>query len=147
MSTFRPVPENVGSRGCIIPSRMANALESTPIVAFLATSNSSPSKSFYRDVLGLKLISEDQFALVFDAAGTMLRISIVQKAVITPYTVLGWQVSDVLATTKELQSRGVRFERYPGMKQDELGVWQSPSGAKIAWFKDPDGHTLSVTQF
>jgi len=126
---------------------MASPLEAAPIVAFLATSNSNRAKDFYRDVLGLKLASEDPFALVFDAAGTMLRIAIVQKVVLAPYTVLGWRVSDMLATAKELRRRGVTFEQYPGMKQDELGVWHSPSGALVAWFTDPDGHTLSITQF
>ena len=77
----------------------------------------------------------------------MLRVTIVDKAVIAPYTVLGWRVSDVAATVTKLRKAGVNFNRYPGMGQDRLGVWTSPSGAKIAWFKDPDGNTLSVTEF
>ena len=133
--------------GRIIPPHMANALKLAPIVAFLATSNAHQAKLFYCDALGLELVGEDPFALVFDAAGTMLRISIVEKAVIAPYTALGWRVSDIAAATRDLRSRGVSFERYSGMNQDETGVWQSPGGARIAWFKDPDGHTLSITQF
>jgi catechol 2,3-dioxygenase-like lactoylglutathione lyase family enzyme len=61
------------------------------------------------------------------------------------YTVLGWQVPDIVDAVKRLRKAGVRFERYDGMGQDKLGVWQSPSGARIAWFKDPDGNTLSIT--
>jgi hypothetical protein len=63
------------------------------------------------------------------------------------HTVLGWEVADIHAKTRELTSRGVRFERYDGLAQDESGIWTTPSGAKVAWFKDPDGNTLSLTQF
>jgi hypothetical protein len=64
-----------------------------------------------------------------------------------PYTVLGWQVTDIAAAARELQGVGVKFERYAGMSQDELCIWTSPSGARIAWFKDPDGNVLSITEF
>ncbi len=85
--------------------------------------------------------------LVFDAGGTMLRVTTVQKVAAAQYTVLGWQVEDIAATVKVLQKAGVKFERFEGMPQDELGVWTAPGGAKIAWFKDPDGNMLSVTEF
>lgn len=97
--------------------------------------------------MGLRLVSEDKFALVFDAAGTMLRVTSVQEIAVANYTVLGWQVLDIIQTAKSLREAGVNLERYPGMQQDELGIWNSPSGAKVAWFKDPDGNTLSITQF
>jgi catechol 2,3-dioxygenase-like lactoylglutathione lyase family enzyme len=116
-------------------------------VAFAATSRPAMARSFYRDVLGLRLVSEDEFALAFDAHGTMLRVSIVKEVVPAGYTVLGWQVSDIMAAAKRLQKVGVRLQRYPGMSHDEQGVWTSPSGAKVGWFKDPDGNTLSITQF
>ena len=77
---------------------------------------------------------------------TMLRVAVTDKVVIAPYTVLGWHVDDAAATAKALQQAGVKFERYPGMQQDELGIWNAPSGAKVAWFKDPDGNTLSISQ-
>ena len=117
------------------------------LMAFVATHNPDRARAFYRDTLNLELVSEDQFALVFNVAGTMLRITSVQELVPAKYTVLGWQVSDIVGALKSLQKKGVNFERYPGMQQDELGIWNSPSGARVAWFKDPDGNTLSITQF
>ena len=121
-------------------------LANSAIVAFVATTDPSRAKAFYRDVLGLLLISEDEYALVFDAHGTMLRIAIVGEIVLAPYTVLGWQVSDIDATVRGLAAKGIKFERYAWMEQDALGIWSAPSGAKVAWFKDPDGNLLSVSQ-
>ena len=117
------------------------------IVAFVSTAFPAKAKRFYQRTLGLRLVDESPFALVFDVHGTMLRVSIVDKAVIAPYTVLGWDVADVSAVVTKLRKAGVKFNRYPGLGQDRQGVWTSPSGAKIAWFKDPDGNTLSVTEF
>ncbi len=122
-------------------------LGSQELVAFVATRDPRRAKEFYRDTLGLPLVSEDEFALVFDAAGTMLRVTPVQELAAAKYTVLGWQVRDIIWTATHLQKAHVALEHYPGMKQDELGIWNSPSGAKVAWFKDPDGNTLSITQF
>jgi len=121
-------------------------LANSAIVAFVATTDPSRAKAFYRDVLGLLLISEDEYALVFDAHGTMLRVAIVREIVLAPYTVLGWQVSDIEATVRGLTAKGVTFERYPWMEQDAAGVWHAPSGAKVAWFKDRDGNLLSASQ-
>src|SRR6516165_7880037 len=120
---------------------------SQKLVAFVATRDSARARVFYRDTLGLRLVSEDEFALVFDVAGTMLRVTTVQEVAAAKYTVLGWHVSDIVRVAKELEASGVRLERYAGMQQDELGIWNSPSGAKVAWFKDPDGNILSITQF
>jgi catechol 2,3-dioxygenase-like lactoylglutathione lyase family enzyme len=117
------------------------------LVAFVATRNPARARSFYRDTLDLELVSEDQFALVFNVAGTMLRISSVQELMPAKYTVLGWQVQNIVDAVKRLKEKGLGFERYLGMQQDELGIWNSPSGAKVAWFKDPDGNTLSLTEF
>jgi catechol 2,3-dioxygenase-like lactoylglutathione lyase family enzyme len=122
-------------------------LGSQKLVAFVATREPSRAKEFYRDTLGLRLVSEDEFALVFHAGGTMLRVTRVQELAAAKYTVLGWQVHDILQTAKDLQEAQVTLERYPGMQQDELGIWNSPSGGRVAWFKDPDGNTLSITQF
>jgi len=121
-------------------------LASSKLVGFVATIDSSRAKAFYRDILGLLLISEDEYALVFDAHGTMLRVAIVGEIVLAPYTVLGWQVNDIDATVRGLAAKGVKFERDPWMEQDEVGIWSAPSGAKVAWFKDPDGNLLSVSQ-
>jgi catechol 2,3-dioxygenase-like lactoylglutathione lyase family enzyme len=122
-------------------------LGTAKIVAFAAVSDVARANEFYGGVLGLKLVEETPFALVFDANGTMLRVTPVPKLVVAPYTVLGWDVEDIAATVQTLKKAGVKCERYPGLEQDELGIWKSPSGAQIAWFKDPDGNTLSVTEF
>ena len=127
----KPVREGLGSR---------------PIVAFVATVDPARAKAFYAGVLGLRLISEDAFALVFDAGGTKLRVSVVRELVPAGYTVLGWLVPSVQQTVRELVGRSVVFQRFDGMEQDELGIWAAPGGAKVAWFRDPDGNTLSLTQ-
>jgi len=122
-------------------------LGSQKLVAFVATRDLDRAREFYRDTLRLRLVSEDEFALVFDAAGTMLRVTRVQELTAAQYTVLGWQVRDIVRAAKQLQKAHVALERYPGMQQDELGIWNAPSGAKVAWFKDPDGNTLSITEY
>jgi len=115
------------------------------IVAFVGTTKPSAAKHFYGDVLGLHLVNQDEFALVFDAHGTPLRVTIVPAVVATEYTVVGWLVSDVRREAARLQDAGVQLCRYPGMEQDELGVWTTPAGGRVAWFKDPDGNTLSIS--
>jgi catechol 2,3-dioxygenase-like lactoylglutathione lyase family enzyme len=102
-------------------------LGSCKIVAFAATSTPAKARRFYRDVLGLRLISEDEFALAFDAHGTMLRVQIVEKVAAAGYTVLGWHAPDIVATIKRLRAAGVRPQRYAGMGQDKQGVWTAPS--------------------
>lgn len=122
-------------------------LDRTPVVAFLATTDAARSRAFYQDVLGLQFVEENPFALVFDAAGTMLRVQRVKELTPQPFTALGWKVDDIAAAVGALVGRGVVFERYGFFEQDELGIWTAPGGAaRVAWFKDPDGNTLSVTQ-
>ncbi|HXP84150.1 MAG TPA: VOC family protein [Bryobacteraceae bacterium] len=122
-------------------------LNDAKLVAFLATSDAALAITFYRDVLGLRLLEDSPFALVFDANGVMIRVQKVKEAVVPPYTALGWEVEDIAGTVNRLRGAGVTCERFPGMSQDELGIWQSPSGARVAWFKDPEGLILSVTEF
>ena len=122
-------------------------LGSHKIVAFVGTRDSKRAKEFYQHVLGLELVSEDAFALVFDVQGTMLRVTTVPELRPAKFTVLGWDVPDVAAAANDLQRAGIKLERYEGIKQDETGVWTAPNGAKIAWFKDPDENILSITQF
>lgn len=122
-------------------------LASEKLMAFLAVRDLGRARDFYRDTLGLRLVSEDEFALVFDAGGTMLRVARVGEPASAQYTVLGWQVNDIIETAKSLVKAKVAFARYPGIEQDALGIWKSPSGARVAWFKDPDGNTLSITEF
>jgi catechol 2,3-dioxygenase-like lactoylglutathione lyase family enzyme len=122
-------------------------LSDQSLIGFVATSDADRAKKFYRDMLGLRLVSDETpFALVFDAHGTILRVTIVEKVMPAGYTVLGWQVPDIVAAAKALSEAGVRFERFQGMQQDELGIWSSPGGAMVAWFKDADGNTLSISQ-
>lgn len=121
-------------------------LASSKVVAFIATGDAARAKAFYGEVLGLRLTSEDGFAVVFDSQGTMLRVAIVKEVVPAPYTVLGWDVRDIAAIVRGLAEAGVVFERYAWLQQDEWGIWNAPSGAKVAWFKDLDGNVLSVSQ-
>jgi catechol 2,3-dioxygenase-like lactoylglutathione lyase family enzyme len=123
-----------------------SALGSAKLVAFAATSNPDKARAFYRDLLGLRLMSEDPFALVFDANGTTLRVTPVEKVAVAGYTVLGWEVDDIGAKAGELIAAGIAFERYPFLTQDALGIWTAPSGAKVAWFKDPDSNILSIVE-
>lgn len=121
-------------------------LGNRPLIAFLATRDPARARAFYRDTLGLSLVGEDAFALVFDVCGVMLRVVTAADVVVAPYTVLGWEVPDAAAAAAALAAAGVMPERFAGLAQDAQGVWASPSGARIAWFKDPDGHVLSVMQ-
>lgn len=116
-------------------------------MAFAATRDGARARAFYEKVLGLSVISEDHFALVLDANGTMLRLQKVESFTPSPVTALGWEVSDIRAAVTGLVERGVTFLKYPWMDQDELGIWRSPSGASVAWFRDPDGNTLSLAEF
>jgi catechol 2,3-dioxygenase-like lactoylglutathione lyase family enzyme len=123
-------------------------LASSKIAAFSATTDPDRAKAFYRDQLGLRLVSDEEYALVFDAAGTMLRVQKVNDVAEAKYTMLGWNVPDIAAAVEELQKVGVKFEHYGMPGQDERGIWTPPGGtAKIAWFKDPDGNILSLAQF
>jgi catechol 2,3-dioxygenase-like lactoylglutathione lyase family enzyme len=122
-------------------------LKSAPITAFVATTDPARARKFYAKTLGLRLLSEDGFALVFDAGGTMLRVAIVKELHPAGYTVLGWTVPAIARAVRALGKRGVTFQRYDFLDQDEQGVWSAPSGAKVAWFPDPDGNILSVTEY
>lgn len=124
-------------------------LGSSAVVAFVPSRSPKKTRAFYEGVLGLGFVSDDQFASVYDANGVMVRVvdvTSVEGFKPAPFTILGWSVDDVGKTVKGLQKKGVKFERYPGMEQDQLGIWTSPSGPKIAWFKDPEGNVLSVAE-
>ena len=117
------------------------------VIAFTQTTQPERAKAFYTDVLGLKFDQESIFALVFTAGRTMLRVQKVRELSPLPFTALGWKVPDIVAAVQELSKRGVAFERYTGMPQDDVGIWTTPDGGKVCWFKDPDGNVLSLTQF
>lgn len=114
--------------------------------AFIPTVQPELARQFYKDTLGLKLLSEDKYGLEFDANGTLLRINIVEKLTPQPFTVLGWNLDDITTQINLLNKKGVRFEKYDFFEQDPLGIWIAPGGSKVAWFKDPDGNLLSLTE-
>ena len=119
-------------------------LGSCNLVAFTATTDGVRSRGFYEGLLGLRVVSDDPFALVLDANGTELRVTKLREFRPHSHTVLGWAVADIEAEVDALVSAGVAFQRYAGMEQDARGIWTSPAGARIAWFLDPDGNVLSL---
>ena len=118
-----------------------------PLVAFVPVRDLGTAHSFYRDVLGLRVDEVSPVAVVFDAGGTMLRLTQVDDLRPQPFTIAGWLVPDMGTAIDSLASRGVGFIRFEGMDQDERGIWWTPSGDQVAWFNDPDGNTLSLTCF
>lgn len=124
-------------------------LGKSKLVGFIPTTEPVKARDFYEGVLGLRLVADEApFALVFDANGTMLRVTTVPEHHPDPFTVLGWKVDAIESTVKQLTEAGVVFLRYPGLNDTEpLAIWTAPSGARIAWFHDPDGNVLSLSQF
>jgi catechol 2,3-dioxygenase-like lactoylglutathione lyase family enzyme len=122
-------------------------LESSSIIAFAPATDLARARVFYEDTLGLRFVEQSDFACVFDANGTMLRITAVSEVANPGYTVLGWRVADLEATVQALTLKGVMFNQYDGMDQDLNGIWTTPGGDKVAWFTDPDGNNVSLTQF
>jgi predicted enzyme related to lactoylglutathione lyase len=121
-------------------------LNNANIKAFVPTTKPAEAKVFYKDILGLKLLSEDGYALEFEANGILVRVSIVPELKPHAFTILGWNVPDISSTIKSLNEKGVECKKYDFMEQDSLGVWTSPNGSKVAWFNDPDGNVLSLTE-
>ena len=115
------------------------------LVAFVSTTDFARARAFYVDLLGLRAVAQDDFALTVAAGGTTIRITRVEQLTPQPFTVLGWEVTDVPGEAGRLAARGVAFERYPWFTQDERGVWTTPDGGQVAWFKDPDGNVLSIS--
>lgn len=121
-------------------------LGSQKLVAFVPVTNADRARAFYRDTLGLRMLYEDGFALVFDVQGVMLRVTLMREVKPQSFTVLGWQVDDAVASAQALTAGGVALERFPGIEQDEHALWHAPGGAVIGWFRDPDGNILSISQ-
>ena len=116
------------------------------IVALVPITDAARAKAFYSEKLGLRFVSEDPFALVFDANGNMLRLTKMKEFMPQRFSILGWEVADIEAAVRQLTAAGVTFERYGFFKQDELGIWTAPDGTKVAWFLDPDGNNLGISQ-
>jgi catechol 2,3-dioxygenase-like lactoylglutathione lyase family enzyme len=121
-------------------------LENASVMGFIPTRDFKRARAFYIGLLGLTLITEDSFAIQLDSNGTRIRISKVDEFTPYPFTILGWQVPDIVSILRALSAKGLAFQRYPWLQQDEVGIWTAPSGAKVAWFHDPDGNTLSFSQ-
>jgi len=122
-------------------------LNNCKIVALVPISDGDRAKSFYVDKLGLKFLTDDGFAIVVDANGNKVRLSKMKEVKPQPFSILGWETTDIVADIRSLQANGVVFERFGDfMKQDELGIWTAPDGTKVAWFKDPDGNILGLSQ-
>ena len=122
-------------------------LRDAKLVAFGAITDAARAVNFYVGTLGLTVRYEDDFALVLDANGVELRLQKVRALTPAGFTALGWEVRDVDAVVTALEEQGISLERYRWLEQDARGVWQAPSGARIAWFRDPDGNLLSVAQY
>jgi catechol 2,3-dioxygenase-like lactoylglutathione lyase family enzyme len=121
-------------------------LGSMNIVAFVPTKDAAKARAFYEGVLGLRFVKDDGFALVLDANGIMVRVAKAGDFKPAPFTILGWQVTGIEKVVAGLQGKGVAFERFEFFEQDALGIWTAPTGDKVAWFKDPDGNVLSVSE-
>jgi len=121
-------------------------LSTSKLVCFVATARPAESRQFYQGVLGLSIVEDSPVALVFDVDGTELRVQKVTAVSPAPYTALGWQVRDIEAAARRLSEEGVPLERYQGLLQDELGIWNTPDGSRVGWFRDPDGNILSLSQ-
>lgn len=122
-------------------------LATCSIIAFIPTRDIARARRFYENLLGLRFIGEDGFAAIMNANGTMVRIACVEEFAPATYTIFGWTVADIRSEIAELSNQGVKFVRYPEMQQSNDGIWTAPGGAQVAWFRDPDGNVLSLTQF
>lgn len=121
-------------------------LETAIPAIVICTRDRVRSTEFYRDTLGLALAYEDELAAVFNIAGVTLRVSFVADFAPHEHTIVGFHVPDVEATVKALGEKGIAFNIYAGFPQNELGILTLPGGGlSVAWFKDPDGNVLSVT--
>jgi catechol 2,3-dioxygenase-like lactoylglutathione lyase family enzyme len=114
-------------------------------VAFIPSTDLDRSRRFYEETLGQAVASQDGFAVVLEVNGLNVRVvKVGEEFHVQPFTVFGWRVADLDAEIRDLTARGIDFIRFEGMDQDDLGAWHSPSGTRIAWFRDPDGNTLSL---
>jgi catechol 2,3-dioxygenase-like lactoylglutathione lyase family enzyme len=121
-------------------------LSQCEVMGFIPTRDAEKARGFYVDKLGFQVVYEDGFAVEILSGLTHIRLTKMGEFKPEGHTILGWRVREIEAEVRELSSQGVEFQRYPGLEQDELGIWSSPSGAKVAWFCDPDGNVLSVSQ-
>lgn len=122
-------------------------LGTAKLAGFVGTTNAEAARDFYENKLGLKFVSDEQYALLFDSGGTRLRVQKVHKVPAIEYTALGWNVTDIETVVAGLKANGVEFEHYPWMPDPESDIMIFDGGAKVAWFRDPDGNILSLDQY
>lgn len=116
-------------------------------IAMISTKDRKIAEPFYAETLGLPFRGDDGFSALFDLDGVTLRLTQLPDHTPTAHPVLGWQVADIEAAIESLAAKGVAMNIYPGIGQDERGIWTAPDGsAKVAFFNDPDGNGLSLTQ-
>jgi catechol 2,3-dioxygenase-like lactoylglutathione lyase family enzyme len=121
-------------------------LTNAAVMGFIPTRDFARARAFYVDLLGLAAVSEDDFALEVASGNTHIRITKVEEFTPFPFTIFGWRVPDIVSTVRALAAKGLIFERYHFLQQDEDDIWTAPGGTKVAWFRDPDGNTLSLSQ-
>lgn len=121
-------------------------LSDATLMAFVATADPGRARAFYGATLGLPLVEENEFALVFQAGPVQLRVAIVDHVRPRPFTALGWRVDDIEAVVDDLAHHGVAMVRHAHLEQDRRGIWTAPDGDRVAWFDDTDGNILSVSQ-
>ena len=126
--------------------RQPGGLACCEVVAFVPTKDANAARAFYEGQLGLTFVSDDSFALMFEANGTTIRVVRVEDFHPAPFTILGWKVADIGETVARLGASGIAFRKYPWFEQEENGIWTAPGGTRVAWFADPDGNVLSISQ-
>ncbi len=124
-----------------------NTLNSCKLISFIPSSNLTRAKEFYRHTLGFHLVSEGTFGLIFEVSGALVRVVHMEQSYAARYTILGWKVPNISAVVDELAQKDIPFELYEGFEQDAQRIWTAPDGSRVAWFRDPDGNILSLTQF
>ena len=122
-------------------------LTAAPFMAFIPVRDLTSARSFYGEILGLQVTDENPFAVILNSGGTMLRLTQIENHQPQPFTIAGWEVQEIDVAVDALMGQGVTFTRYNGMEQDHRAIWTTPGGDRVAWFKDLDGNTLSLTSF
>lgn len=114
------------------------------MIGFIPVTDGTAARHFYEGVLGMRFVADNGFAIVMDANGTMVRLVKMEGGFApAPYTICGWEVPEIEAAVATLRAAGVVMERYPFFEGE---IWTAPNDDRIAWFRDPDGNVLSVSQ-
>ena len=121
-------------------------LSAASMIGFIPTLDAKRAREFYENVAELEFVKDDHFALVFKSGANIIRVVTVREWTPAPFTILGWEVKDIDAAVRTLKARGIEFQRYPWMPQDNLEIWTAPDGSRVAWFTDPDNNVLSISQ-